>query len=378
MLVQKQTPKRLKKLLLVGGIAIALLAGYVAYINFFTTKGPIEIIETTPKKTAPKNFGQDLFKDSRFYSVQPKEGTNLIVQTNVSIAPESYVKPENVQVFDLRTGSNVLFSWRQPSSVTGATNVRINRLRGDSHENIATMPATTTSYIYTSAVNGEKANYEIFYSSQEILKKESDIPAQDGTQKGEVGVKVGDSGVLLSWPATDDPAIAAIEVYRSGEIGELGQRLARLDGSTSSYRDDSGKAALYFYTVIWAGPGKSGTPVVVEVTASDSTSPEQPEARATYDAALKKVRIEWSPSSSTDVVRYEVFRSTRALVLGERIAQVQASPVSMEEAGLFYEDGTAQAGNTYYYTVVAFDGAGNRSTTQELGTPGRSNPFIQI
>jgi fibronectin type 3 domain-containing protein len=65
------------------------------------------------------------------------------------------------------------------------------------------------------------------------------------------------------------------------------------------------------------------------------------------------VLLSWNPSTSSDVVGYNVYRATSP---GKAYAFC-SSAIS----GLNYTDGTAQVGQTYTYVVTAVNSAGEES-----------------
>jgi hypothetical protein len=67
------------------------------------------------------------------------------------------------------------------------------------------------------------------------------------------------------------------------------------------------------------------------------------------------VVLTWDASTSTDVVGYNVYRSS---VSGGPYALLSAS---IPAGTLTYTDTTVQAGRTYYYVVTAVDSGGNES-----------------
>jgi hypothetical protein len=66
------------------------------------------------------------------------------------------------------------------------------------------------------------------------------------------------------------------------------------------------------------------------------------------------VSLNWSPSTSSNVVGYNVYR---AALSGGQYTRVNGSPV----VGTSYTDSTVTAGKTYYYVCSAVDSNGNQS-----------------
>ncbi len=394
MLVQKQAPNRIRYLLIGGGVALALLAGYVVYVNFFSGAEPVGVTQAPAKKTVPTDFGQDLFSDSRFYGLVPKQGTALITQASASRPSELLLPPKSLQGFDMQTGSAVLLTWERPTDETRATLVRVNQIVGsEERKNLATLPVPSTTYVFREAPTGTRITYEVVYIQQSILQESPQVSAAAGSVGGLVSVtRADDNGVTLQY-GKPNGEFENVEVYRSAEVGVLGARVARLGTDGSTFEDASGRAGLHFYTFRWVGATGSGTPATVSVLATDTTAPNPPDGvRAILDttnSAQPRMRVTWEPSSSADVVEYRIFRSNQAMNLGALVAsKLVKDLVQLQDAAqltgtecaktLCFEDTEVVAGATAYYTVVAVDNAGNRSTTQDLSVPGRANPFIAL
>jgi len=119
-----------------------------------------------------------------------------------------------------------------------------------------------------------------------------------------------------------------------------------LDGGMSwAYGDQDG-----FY------PGNPGTnqPGVMTITpSSDTTPPGAPVASIDFSAS--SLVVSWTAPGDPDVAEYRVYRGTTS---GGEIA----TPIAIVSGStLSYEDTTVNAGQTYYYTVKAFDTSLNAS-----------------
>lgn len=405
MLVQRQTPKRLRKLLIGGGAILVPILGYIAYLNFFSSPPAAEFAGTVVQKTVPSDFGQNFFRDARFNALAPKQGTALITQSEVAVPSDTLPSPRAVQAFDMQTGSTVLFTWKKPDGVTAATSVRLNRIVGEERINLATLPASATTFQFRNATDGELTTYELHYLTQNGAADSPAVQARTGATGGMLTVaSASDDGVKLTWVKPNGD-FEAVEVYRSTTVGDLGMRVARLGVDETSYEDTAGRSTNYFYVLRWVGSSVAGNPWQGQVVSTDREAPASPQAiSATYvdtgvDASVDQpyVRLTWSPSPSPDVVAYEIFRSASAMSLGTKIAEKDVREVAsleaiardpnlakdctkqycVEDRG-FGEGTDLPKGIPYFYTAVAVDGAGNRSSLQELGVSGRPNPFIPL
>lgn len=405
MLVQRQAPKRLRNLLIAGAVIITPVLGYIVYLNFFSSPPAADMVSKVVQKTVPADFGQNFFRDARFNALVPKQGTALITQSAVTIPSDRLPAPLAVQVFDMQAGATVLFTWKKPEGAATATGIRLEQVAGAERRNIATLPATATSFQYRGATDGALTTYELHYLTQLGVVDSPAVPARGGATGGTLTVAAAASaGVKLTW-TTPAGEFEAVEVYRSTTVGELGLRLARLTEAETSFEDIAGRPDIYFYLVRWVTSSVEGQVWQGQVTSTDREAPAAPQAVTvvyldkTLDSTLERslVRLTWSPSPSPDVVAYDIFRSTNAMSLGSKlgnkavadvaaiediagnpaIAQDCARQYCLEDKS-FVEGSTLLKGIPYYYTVVAVDGAGNKSSLQELGVAGRPNPFIPL
>lgn len=181
----------------------------------------------------------------------------------------------------------------------------------------------------------------------------------------------GDPGAILAQvgfgaPASDPSTWAwQTMAYNPGHTGDnnyeyQGSLRADAVGVYSylvRFSDDGGRTWVYgdqdgFF------PGNPGTnmPGVLTLTASiDTTAPTTPVASIDYSAAA--LTVSWTASTDPDdaVAEYRVYRGTAPG--GEA-----AAPLAIVSgATLSYVDSTVNAGQTYYYTVKAFDTSLNAS-----------------
>jgi alpha-glucosidase len=151
--------------------------------------------------------------------------------------------------------------------------------------------------------------------------------------------------------------------YNPGHTGDnnyeyQGQVRANAPGSyiyLVRFSDDGGRTWVYgdqdgFF------PGEPGDdmPGTWQVVAStDTSAPSAPVA--SIDFSSSSLTVKWSAVSAPDLAEYRVYRGTSAG--GE-----SATPIAIVSAGtLSYVDSTVGAGQTYYYTVKAYDTSLNGS-----------------
>ena len=75
-------------------------------------------------------------------------------------------------------------------------------------------------------------------------------------------------------------------------------------------------------------------------------------ANQTTTAGTHLVELSWNPSSTSSVIKYNVYRSSQA-----------AGPFGLlnSAAGAAYTDPTVKSGQTYYYAVTSVDSSGAES-----------------
>jgi hypothetical protein len=379
MLVQKQAPKKLKWLLIAAGTAVVLAAGYFIYDKLSSSsKDTTEDALVKKRQELPKDFGQKLFKDSRFFNLLPTSGTDLVEQTKFQGASDGLPAPAKLQAFDMQSGNSILFTWQKPAGLTGATAIRIGLSNANSVDNVITLKPDEVSYIYSSAAYNQERSYLVYYLNQTIAASSDQFAGKAGVVSGNIQVTTNDKNeIVLSWENPDNPNIKKIEIYRSDTIGVLGKMVESNNSPDfSEYVDFGSKPDLYFYKINWLEDTKIGSTAQVSVIATDSTVPEAPaNLTAKYDQNAGGIKLEWSPSVSNDVVSYEIYRSTVKDVLGQKITTVLVEKDKVENQSLESVDKMTTSSSTVFYSVVAVDANGNKSTQQTLGVPGNANPF---
>jgi hypothetical protein len=104
---------------------------------------------------------------------------------------------------------------------------------------------------------------------------------------------------------------------------------------------------------------QAGVPSVarwIRVSAqTQDTTPPAPSGTLSATGGISRVVLSWGPSGSTDVVRYNLHRSTVAGFAPSTANRI-AQPIATGHAD------TGLAPGTYYYRVIAEDAAGNKST----------------
>ncbi len=166
--------------------------------------------------------------------------------------------------------------------------------------------------------------------------------------------------VNLSWDAsTDNVGVTGYRIYRGGVF--LGESTVTnysdnlvSDGHTYSYNVSAFNAAGY----------ESGHSSPVSVTIEDVTPPSIPDGLKVNSATGNEISLSWNPSTdNVGVAGYRVFR----------MGSLVETTIDLQ-----FTDNTVIAGNTYIYTISAFDAAGNASIQSSGLSADASDPEIQV
>jgi acid phosphatase type 7 len=172
--------------------------------------------------------------------------------------------------------------------------------------------------------------------------------------------------VALQWTAsTDNVGVTGYIVYRGGA------RLGEVSANALSYQDTSdvrpSTSYQYLITAVDAAGNESPASNTASATTPASTRPAAPTNLAATVAGASQVSLSWTPSSSSTVTGYNLYRGAGATAL-TKVSSSASSP---------FLDTTVAAGTTYSYAVTAVDTSGvesPRSNTVTVTTPGGTGP----
>ncbi|MFD4785652.1 fibronectin type III domain-containing protein [Streptomyces sp. NPDC058459] len=160
----------------------------------------------------------------------------------------------------------------------------------------------------------------------------------------------GQDGVALAWQPVPGAAEYTVFRRRQAEPGFPEAPVTQVATVPSPSWTDKAAAERTAYTYYVAAVDAAGNPSATRATASAARGDHAP-APATGMTAVFKPRtgivLRWTPSTSDDVDRYDLYRDGHLYRAGVW--------------GATYTDETVDRGHTYTYTVVAVDRAGNRS-----------------
>lgn len=191
-----------------------------------------------------------------------------------------------------------------------------------------------------------------------------DPPAVPSIPSGLASSSVSHDSATLSWDAVADAS--GYELYRSPDSTVTTTDTLVYDGSGTSTSDTglSGSTAYYYAVLAKNAEGSSGlsSAVLVTTPATPETPPATPTGFAVTGTTESSLVLEWDAAS--DVDNYYLYGA-------------DAEPVAQEAGNLVEEldgtDSTAAATGltsetTYYFALVAKNGAGESSAAETSGT----------
>ncbi len=237
------------------------------------------------------------------------------------------------------------------------------RVGGDNLSGWPNVPSSS----YIAATVDEVAVYNTALSSQQVAGHYSagNLSVPDvSPPTAPTGVTTGVTGstVQLGWQASaDNRGVTGYDVYRSSTSG-FAPSAANKIGTTATpgYTDSTAPAGTAYYRVIAfdAASNRSAASAEVSALVLDVSPPTQPQG-VSLSTTSTTASLSWTASTDdVGVVGYDIYRSTT-----NGFTPAPANKVATT-ATVGYVDGPL-ANGTYYYRVVARDGAGNVSTASD-------------
>ena len=187
--------------------------------------------------------------------------------------------------------------------------------------------------------------------------------------------------VMVYW--TFPAHVTNANVYRSDTTTNTETQIATAL-SANYYQDEHlENGTIYTYRVVstvlnGTGDGTDGVesqsiaPTAV-VTPNDTIAPEPPTEVTVIQidaAGGEGLHIAWTNPLQPDLDHIVVYRSAQFGSRGEQVASIAATDPAV------YADATAPTNTSVYYTVVAYDAAGNASADDfQTPLPGNDSPF---
>ena len=244
-------------------------------------------------------------------------------------------------------------SWTASTDNIGVTRYTI--YRNGATTPLASVSGTTTSYTDTSPPPGTDTYTVVAADAAGNLSSPSNAASvtiadtiAPTAPTNLVASAAGGHQINLTWNAsTDNVGVTGYSVYRNNT------KVADVSGSTTSYADTGvADATTYSYTVkaFDAAGNLSAASNTATATTPDVTPPTAPTQLRTTNVTSTRVDLSWRASTdNVTVTGYRVFRN------GTQVGS------DLGGSTLTYSDTTVVQGQTYSYTVKAFDAAGNVS-----------------
>jgi large repetitive protein len=232
-------------------------------------------------------------------------------------------------------------------------------------------PLTAGTYYYRVVAVDLVGNASAASAAAQVVLPDTVAPTTPSTVSATVS---GPGAVTVTWGASsDNVAVTGYAVYR-GSTADFAVGTATFvgqTGPTATFGDTDVPQGTRYYKVVAldAAGNRSNVSTAASVTVPDSSAPTAPTA-LTATAGSGSVSLAWQ--AATDDVG----------VTGYRVYRTSTSPAVVAPANLVgtattttYVDGPPSDG-TWYYTVVAVDGAGNAGPAAPTASATFSGPDV--
>ena len=296
-----------------------------------------------------------------YYTVKAANGSGTGTASNEAHALTYPAAPTGLGAAPVSAGE-IDLAWTAPSGTVSGYNVYRGTSPGDENPspinggalvattayNDTTASAGTTYYYTVEAVNG---------SGSGMASAEVSALTYPAAPTGLGAAPVSASEIDLAWTAPSG-TVSGYNVYRGTSPGAEGP--SPINGTlvaTATYNDTTASAGTTYYYTVQAVDGSGGGMASNE--ASALTYPAAPTGLGATPISASEIDLAWTAPSGA-VSGYNVYRGTSP---GEE----GPSPINGTlVAGTAYNDTTASAGTTYYYTVQAVDGSGSGMASAEV------------
>ncbi len=177
------------------------------------------------------------------------------------------------------------------------------------------------------------------------------------------GIKgvVNDSGyVVLKWKQNKESDLLGYRVFKANNLTEEFVELSRNFILKNTFNDTIAINTLtkeIFYKVVAVDQNFNNSvySLAFELKKPDLVAPTKP-LLMNLQMNKKGLSLEWSPSASTDVIKYVLQRVDKKTYDVKELLIWNPQKILQNK---FILDSTAEQGNTYYYQIIAYDDAGN-------------------
>lgn len=174
------------------------------------------------------------------------------------------------------------------------------------------------------------------------------------------------NAIAIRWQANPDPDLAGYRLYRSTSW-PVDRSLGPLHGATllttPTYVDQvvlNGQTYHYVFTAVDQAGNESRPSIDAQMPTIDLTGPATP-IGLTATAQPASVELTWQANNDSDLAGYRLYRAL-TLPVDTNAPPVHSQPLLTTPS---YRDETVEAGQSYYYVVVAVDANQNGSSASE-------------
>ena len=317
-------------------VAVTLASGCSGYVPKNSATGdrndsafasPIRLTATPPSA----NFGAVAVGTQNTQTIQlHNAGSQSVVIHNAAVAGSAFSVSDLSAPLTLASGATKSFTLGfLPSAVGSVTgSVTLESANG-----------TTLAFISVNGT-GEKTSRSLDASTS-VLNFGNETVGGSSTL-GVNLVNAGNSSVTVSQTSASGSGFSVLGGV-SGATIAAGQ-------STTLQIVFTPKAAGSAAGTITVTSNATNSPVSLKVSGTGVTGSTSSQGSSTAHT----VALSWSPSTSSNITGYNVYRSTNA---GGSYARINSSPTNTTK----YADGNVAAGETYYYVVTALSSNGEES-----------------
>lgn len=165
----------------------------------------------------------------------------------------------------------------------------------------------------------------------------------------------------IFWESEENNNINTFRVYRLDDEGQIkGKLMAELDKKKNFYVDrDVENNKIYFYLIknVNKNGVESQNSKKYKGISTNTIIPNSP-INIEIKQVENNVEISWKNPNDEDLARILIYKSQDQTKLGDIVAEIPAAPDEMHK----WIDQNIESYREYYYTLIAVDSAGNKSS----------------
>jgi fibronectin type 3 domain-containing protein len=287
--------------------------------------------------------------------------------------------PREFKVESLFEGESVKLTWAlQPESETEGFIIYYKQNITDEFSLLVQLDKFENQFIHRNLINDNPYYYKLqtidsIPNYSPFTSVRTATPSDKLPPKKPIGLKIEQleigRALKLSWKSNSDEDLNGYRIYREGKL------IMSVDKNTTSAIDSGlidGETYRYNITAIDEVPNESDSSLIKVGVPKDEVAPAIPIGfAATLSEDKDSVVLSWTPSNSSDIEFYHIFRSTN------NIDYTLLKKVIYTES--IYFDSSVQSGMTYYYRIAASDAEPNvspRSKNIKIDVPEKDSAQV--